>query len=213
MWTRHRREISIAIASLALGLALAIAAPGYFSRENITDLLLANLPVLLIALGMTLVILTGEIDISVGSTFAICAVTGGVLAKAGAPVAIAAAAACAVGALVGALNGWLVAYVRMPSIVVTLAVMTVLREGLRWITQGAWVENLPPSSGWGSRRRPTRCWPSPSRRPSSPRRRGRFTTSPLAARCTRPGRMPAPRGWLASTPRGSNGACSRSSAR
>jgi rhamnose transport system permease protein len=64
---------------------LAIAAPGYFSAENLSDVFLANLPVLLIAVGMTLVIVTGEIDISVGSTFAVCGVAAGILAKAGVP--------------------------------------------------------------------------------------------------------------------------------
>ena len=56
---------------------LAVVAPGFFSRENLSDLFLGNLPVLLVAIGMTLVILTGEIDISVGSMFAICGVVGG----------------------------------------------------------------------------------------------------------------------------------------
>jgi len=144
----YRREISIAAATALLGLVLAIAAPGYFSIENITDLLLANLPVLVVALGMTLVILTGEIDISIGSTFAICSVVAGLLAKAGWPVALAAAAACLAGAAIGSMNGALVAYVRIPSIVVTLGVMTALREALRWWTQGAWVQGLPPAFQW-----------------------------------------------------------------
>jgi len=144
----YRREISIALAGLLLGLALAIVSPGYFSAENITDLLLANLPVLIVALGMTLVILTGEIDISVGATFAICAVVAGLLAKAGWPVALAAVGACAAGAAIGSINGALVAYARIPSIVVTLATMTALRDGLRWGTEGAWVQELPPSFQW-----------------------------------------------------------------
>jgi ribose/xylose/arabinose/galactoside ABC-type transport system permease subunit len=64
-------------------LVLAVAAPGYFSTENLSDLFLANLPVLLVAIGMTLVSSPEEIDISVGSTFAICGVVAGVLAKGG----------------------------------------------------------------------------------------------------------------------------------
>ena len=144
----YRRELSIAAATAVLGLVLAIVSPGYFSIENITDLLLANLPVLVVALGMTLVILTGEIDISVGSTFAICSVVAGLLAKAGWPVGLAAAAACFTGAAIGSVNGALVAYARIPSIVVTLGVMTALREALRWWTQGAWVQDLPPAFQW-----------------------------------------------------------------
>src|SRR6185369_15540056 len=111
----HTREASIACAIAALALVLAVAAPGYFSAANLSDLFLANLPVLLVAIGMTLVVITGEIDISVGSTFAICAVVAGVLAKAGAPGLVACAAACLLGAIFGSLNGALVAYVGIPS--------------------------------------------------------------------------------------------------
>lgn len=145
---RYGQEISVGIAIAALGMLLAFAAPSYFSRENLSDLFLSNMPVLLVAIGMTLVILTGEIDVSVGSIFAICGVTAGVIAKTGVPVPVACLAACAIGAALGAMNGALVAYVRIPSIVVTLATMTALRDGLRWATQGAWIENLPASFQW-----------------------------------------------------------------
>ena len=138
----------VAAAIVVLGALLAVIAPGYFSAENLNDLFLANLPVLVIALGMTLVILTGEIDISVGSLFAVCSVAAGVFAKSGLPLPLAAAATALVGAAVGAVNGSLTAYVRIPSIVITLATMVALRDGLRWITQGAWVQDLPPGFQW-----------------------------------------------------------------
>jgi rhamnose transport system permease protein len=142
------RESSVAIAIVALAAVLAVAAPGYFSRENLSDLFLANMPVLIVALGMTLVILTGEIDISVGSVFAVCGVAAGILVKVGLPLPLAGLLACLLGTLLGAVNGALVAYVRIPSIVVTLATMVALRDGLRWITQGAWVQDLPASFQW-----------------------------------------------------------------
>src|SRR2546425_1118605 len=144
----HTREISVALAILALAIVLAFAAPGYFSRENLTDLFLANVPVLIVALGMTLVILIGQIDISIGSIFAICGVTAGLLSKAGLPAPVAGLGACFAGAALGALNGTLVAYLRIPSIVVTLASMVALRDALRWQTQGAWVQDLPPDFQW-----------------------------------------------------------------
>ena len=144
----RRREITIALAIAALYAALAVAAPGFFTRENFADLFLGNFPVLLVAIGTTVVILTGEIDISVGSVFAICGVLAGASAAAGAPLPIVAAIACGAGALAGAMNGALVAYAGLPSIVVTLASMVVLRDGLRWATQGAWIQNLPPSFQW-----------------------------------------------------------------
>jgi len=109
---------------------------------------LANVPVLIVAAGMTLVILTGQIDISVGSMFAVCGVAAGVLAKAGLPISAAGLSACFIGAVLGSMNGALVAYLRIPSIVVTLAAMAALRDGLRWATGGAWIEDLPSGFQW-----------------------------------------------------------------
>src|SRR5882762_3515646 len=129
-------------------LVLAIGAPGYFSRQNLADLFLANVPVMLIALGMTLIILTGQIDISVGSVFALCSVTAGVAARWGTPQIVTLLVACTLGAVCGALNGALAGYLRIPSIVVTLATMVALRDGLRWQTQGSWIGDLPGSFQW-----------------------------------------------------------------
>ena len=135
-------------AVIALAVVLAAVTPGFFARDNLSDLFLANMPVLIIALGMTLVILTGQIDISVGSLFAVCAVVSGVLAKAGWPMPLVVVAAGTVGVLIGIVNGSLVAFIRIPSIVVTLAMMIALREGLRWATEGAWIQDLPASYQW-----------------------------------------------------------------
>src|SRR3954466_7171065 len=143
-----RREWSVAIAIAALGAVLATRAPSYFSIENLRDLFLVNMPVLVVAIGAMLIMLTGEIDISVGSAFGVCSVVGGLAATSGASTAVAAAAACASGAAIGAINGSLVAYGRIPSIVVTLATMVALRDGLRWGTQGAWVQDLPAGFQW-----------------------------------------------------------------
>lgn len=148
MLREHRRELSVATAIVALAAVLAVIAPGYFAGGNLRDLLLANAPVLVAALGATLVVLSGQIDISVGSVFAICGVMAGILAKAGLPAPTAVLGACLIGAALGALNGALVAYARIPSIVVTLATMVALRDGLRWATQGAWVQDLPDGFQW-----------------------------------------------------------------
>jgi rhamnose transport system permease protein len=129
-------------------MALAFRAPSYFARENLTDLGMANMPVLIVALGMTLVIAAAQIDISVGSLFAVCSVAAGVFAKSGLPMPLTIAAAILTGAALGAVNGALVAWVRIPSIVVTLATMAALRDGLRWITQGEWVQGLPTNFQW-----------------------------------------------------------------
>ena len=142
------REVSVAIAIAALALVLALAAPGYFAVDNLRDVFAANVPVLIAAVGMTIVILTGQIDISIGSTFAVCGVAAGLLAKEGTPAAFVGLAAMLAGACLGAINGALVAYARIPAIVVTLATMVAWRDGLRWLTQGTWVSDLPADFQW-----------------------------------------------------------------
>ncbi|MGH9387052.1 MAG: ABC transporter permease [Vicinamibacterales bacterium] len=143
-----KRELSVAASILGLAALLAIIAPSYFEAHNLRDIFLSNAAVLIVAMGMTLVILTGEIDISVGSTFAISGVVAGVLAKAGLPLIVVCAGAVLAGGVLGAINGALVAYARIPSIVVTLATMVALRDGLRWVTQGQWVQDLPERFQW-----------------------------------------------------------------
>src|SRR4029077_7291389 len=125
--------------------------PAYFSAENLRDLFLSNAPLLVVALGSTLVIIAGDIDISVGSVYAIAAIAAGAAAKLAAPhavIPVALVTACGVGAAAGVLNGALVAYGGAPSIVVTLATMVVLRDGLRWVTGGGWGEGAAVDFQW-----------------------------------------------------------------
>jgi len=142
------RERSVAIAIVVLAAVLAALTDRFFSAANLSDLFLANVPVLVAAIGATLVIVSGEIDISVGSAFAVCSVAAGLAAKAGLPVAAIAIVIVLLGAALGAMNGALVAFARVPSIVVTLATMVALRDGLRWATQGEWVQDLPATFQW-----------------------------------------------------------------
>lgn len=139
------REVAIAAANVLLLVLLAAATHGFFTLGNITDLFLANMPVLLIALGMTTIIVAGQIDISVGSIFAVCSVVAGLASRGGAPPPVFLLAAILAGVACGAVNGLLTAWARIPSIVVTLATMVALRDALRWSTQGAWIGGLPAS--------------------------------------------------------------------
>jgi rhamnose transport system permease protein len=147
-WRRYNRELSAFAALTALLVVLAVLAPAFFRPENLRDLAVNNMPVLIVACGMTLVILTGEIDISVGSQFAIYTVAAGLLAKAGLPLPLMIALVLSIGLAMGALNGALVGWLRLPSIIVTLAMLVAWRDGLRWGTSGAWVLDLPPNFQW-----------------------------------------------------------------
>jgi rhamnose transport system permease protein len=144
----YKREISAAAAFAAILLAVGIIAPSFFSVANLRDLVINNAPILLIAIGMTLAILVGEIDISVGSQFAVCSIAAGFLAKTGMPMPLVFVCVLFTGALMGALNGALIGWLRLPSIIVTLAMLVLWRDALRWITEGAWVQNLPGNFQW-----------------------------------------------------------------
>src|SRR5579859_7153552 len=148
MIQRYGRELSTAIALAGLLLAVAITAPSFFQPRNLEQTLVNNAAVLIVAIGMTMVILVGQIDISVGSQFAIAAVATGLIARAGAPTFVAVMCGAAAGGVMGLCNGVLVARFGIPSIVVTLATMIALRDGLRWTTQGRWVQDLPPNFQW-----------------------------------------------------------------
>jgi rhamnose transport system permease protein len=145
---RYKREASALAAYLILLLGMALIAPAFFNPGNLRDLAMNNAAVLLVAVGMTLVILAGEIDISVGSQFAVCTVAAGWFAKAGVPILLVVPLVIVTGSLLGAVGGAFVGRLRMPSIVVTLALMVAWRDGLRWITEGAWIQDLPAEFQW-----------------------------------------------------------------
>src|ERR1051326_7344506 len=145
---RYKRELSAALAYAALLIAVAIIAPSFYSAANLRDLTLNNAPVLLVSIGMTMVILVAQIDISVGSQFAIASVAAGWLAKSGVPMALVLICVVFVGAAMGSVNGILIGSLRLPSIIVTLAMLVAWRDALRWTTGGEWVQNLPAHFQW-----------------------------------------------------------------
>src|SRR4030095_13446730 len=126
---KYKREASVAVCYLLLVGLVTIASPSFLQVANIRDLAMNNAAVLIVAVGMTLVILTGEIDISVGSQFAICTYLAGSLAKTGLPIIFLLPFVVAVGVVMGSVGGFFVARLKMPSIVVTLALMVAWRDG------------------------------------------------------------------------------------
>jgi rhamnose transport system permease protein len=124
------RELGAAMAFGLLLLLLGVSAPGFFDPSNLRDVAIANAPVLIVSIGVTIVLLTGQVDISVGSLFAVCSVAFGVLVRGGLPPLVAVAPVIALGAILGSVNGWLVARLSLPSVVVTLATMVIWRDAL-----------------------------------------------------------------------------------
>jgi rhamnose transport system permease protein len=122
------REFAV-IALLVLVYVYSSVNIAYFdSSLTIYNLLRDNAPILMMALPMTLIIITGEIDLSVSSTLAVSAATAGVLVKEhSVPIGLAVVIALLLGCVLGALNGFLVAYVGLPSLAVTIGTLALYR--------------------------------------------------------------------------------------
>ena len=144
---RYFREISVTVALVLVLLALAVVAPAFFQAQPLLSLVTREAPTLVVACGMALIVISRQIDISVGAQFSVCGICGGLLAARGWPLALVVPASAGLGALLGACNGLLIAGLRLPSIVVTLATMVMLRQGLNLVQQGAFV-NLPDRVQW-----------------------------------------------------------------
>lgn len=148
MMRRHLREISVGLAYAGLLLILWWSAPRFYESGNLRSVLVRNMPALIAAIGMTLIILARHIDISIGAQLSVMAVTAGLLARAGMPMPLVVLVTLLLGAALGAVNGALIAVVGLPSIVVTLATMAILRQGLGWWRQGEFVRDLPGAFQW-----------------------------------------------------------------
>ena len=137
------QESVILFGLLFLIFIVGIANPRFLQERNISDILQGNAYIAVAALGMTMVIVTGNIDISVGSLVGLLAVISGRLVVAGAPSPIAWLIPLFVGAGIGAFIGFLVAYLRIPSIVVTLGMLSIIKGILIIWTAGERVTDMP----------------------------------------------------------------------
>ncbi|ATM30501.1 autoinducer 2 ABC transporter permease LsrC [Klebsiella pneumoniae subsp. pneumoniae] len=139
------RELSAFFAIVALFVVLVALNPAYFSLQTLAMIFSSSQILCLLALGATLVMLTRNIDVSVGSTVGLCAIAVGVALNNGYGLATAIAFALAIGALAGAFNGLLVVGLRIPVIVATLGTLGLYRGVMLLWTGGKWIEGLPDS--------------------------------------------------------------------
>lgn len=146
--TRQRLAEYVIVAAIVVeAVIFATIAPQFLSVPNLVNVALSIAITGILAVGMTMVILTGGIDLSVGSVVALAGVVAAMLAAAGGPsgVALGVVAALAIGLGVGLFNGVVVAHFRVPPFVATLAMLTICR-GLAFVLSGGRsIGNLPES--------------------------------------------------------------------
>jgi ribose transport system permease protein len=125
---RGSQSFWVAVALLALMAVMTAVEPSFGTPQNLTNVTRNFAPFGIMALGMTLVIITGGIDLSIGSIMGLVAIIAGLLLTAHYPWYIAFAAGLLTGLACGVVNGFFVAYVGMPSFVVTLGMLSIARS-------------------------------------------------------------------------------------
>jgi len=139
------QEALLAFAIVGVAILVGLDNPRFLATRNLADIVLGNAYIAVAAIGMSMVIVSGNIDISVGSLIGVLATLSGSLAVAGLPVIVVWLVPLAVGILVMMLQGVVIAYLRIPSIVVTLGMLSILKGGLISVTGGRWITDLPES--------------------------------------------------------------------
>lgn len=133
----YKRELAVAAAILLMVVIFSLLDPIYFTWSNFVEILKQGTINGILALGMTFVIISGGIDLSVGCTFAIVIVTVGKLTVAGLPPILAIILGGALGAVMGSVNGFLITKMNLQPFIATLGTMSVFR-GLAYVITGGW---------------------------------------------------------------------------
>lgn len=137
------QESTILLVIIAGGIILSFISPFFLKRSNILAVLLAASFETIVAIGMTLLLISGGFDLSVGSTFAFSGVVAGILLTNNVGPVLSILGGLAAGAAVGYVNGIIISKVRVNPLITTLAMMSIIRGIVFVMTRGLGVSNLP----------------------------------------------------------------------
>ncbi len=132
----NKATLVMLVVTLLVFIAFAASAPTFLTVHNLENVAVQVAPTVIVGVALTFVITTGMIDLSVGSILALTAVTGASLLKTGMQSTLVILICLAVGAFCGLVNGWFSSYQKMPSFIVTLATMSIVRGIALLITLG-----------------------------------------------------------------------------
>ncbi|MGO4379607.1 ABC transporter permease [Pseudoduganella sp. RAF53_2] len=144
------RETQLALSIVALILLVGVRAPVFFSIPSLGNLLTDSTLLIMLALAQMLVIVTRGVDLSVASNLALSGMAAALLASRnpGLPLPVVVLVAIGLGLVLGLLNGWLIGYLELPPIVVTLGTMSVYRGLVFVLSGGAWVNSHEMPDGF-----------------------------------------------------------------
>ncbi len=143
-WKRHLRSLTTVIGLLVLCFILSVMSPVFLTTDNITNVITQCTVNAIVALGMTVVVITGGIDLSVGSVLAVAGIVMAMLLKGGYPVPLAMLVCLVIGAFCGFLNGVMITRGKLPPFIATLGMMSMARGIALVISNGRAISSFGP---------------------------------------------------------------------
>ena len=141
------QKIGSLLILLVLMIFMGLLSPEFFSLANIKNVGIQASVNAVLSIGMLMVIIIGGIDLSIGATLALAGIVSAYLMKAGCPVVLALLISCIVGAALGAINGFIVTFMKLPPFVATLGTTSIFRGTALFVTNGMPVSQLPDGIG------------------------------------------------------------------
>jgi ribose transport system permease protein len=143
-----RREATLAVLILIIVLVMSQATPYFLTMANFRAMAIGLAPTAIIAIGMTILLVSGGFDLSVGSVLALCSTAVALMIASGLPISVSVLGALLIGAVIGLVNGLIVTRLGVNPLVATLGTMSVARGVALVLTEGFSVSNLPAAFGY-----------------------------------------------------------------
>jgi len=141
---RKGKEAGILAVFLAISLVIALSSPVFLRIDNLFDIIKSNIVLGIMAIAMLPIILTGGIDVSVASIIAaVTVIIGNFMIGVSSNIFAVFVVGCASGAVLGLINGLLVAKLKIPPIVATLGTMSIIIGVVLYVTNGTWITGIP----------------------------------------------------------------------
>jgi ribose/xylose/arabinose/galactoside ABC-type transport system permease subunit len=140
----NTKEGGVFLILIVLFIVLSLISPVFLTTDNLVDIVQTSVVLGILAIGMTLVIIIGGIDVSVGAmTAGVTVLLGKFMVTAGYSFPVVLLVSLCGGALLGAVNGLLVSKIKVHAIVVTLGTLSIYSGLVMYVTGGAWINKLP----------------------------------------------------------------------
>ena len=146
-WVLGRREVTLALACVGVAVLFRCLSPYFFTVQNLTTILRNSVELLLVSLGISFILATAGIDISVGGALGICAIFVGWSIQGEWPFPAVLFIGPMVGTMLGLISAALIVCGKIPPIVATLGLFGIYRAAIFLLLGGSWISGLPDALG------------------------------------------------------------------